>query len=490
VPDLTNVVYGSDPKFNVIDLWKAKSDKPAPLVIFIHGGGFGGGSKDHILTKLALDEYLRAGVSCASIDYRRLQSKPGPRQFIYPAIFLDCARAVQFLRYNAKEWNLDPTRFACAGGSAGAGMALWIGFHKDLADPKSDDPVARQSTRLTCVAVFDAQTSYDARWIKEHLPGKAFMTPNIHQLFGMEPSDILKPVPDYKQFNKQPISELLTPSPEKAKLMADGSPINHVTAEAPPVFIYYKGQQLKPRQPSDDIHQIQFGLRLKEKMDALKVECEIVAGWPQNPESTGPDKTDVEFVLRHFGIRQSAPPQKGEPQKGEPQKGDEAKVDDQAAARDREIRDLIASLNHMEFNGSNAPTDPKHRAAVEKLQKMSEHAAPAVAAMLAEGHKNRNEPKGWIQVYRPLYVLKGMGADAKVALPDVIKALDDTYGPVARGAAEVLENMGPAAKGAVPDLLRVWEKSRKIPGRPGATKALADALKKIDSEAAEKAGIK
>jgi len=169
---------------------------------------------------------------------------------------------------------------------------------------------------------------------------------------------------------------------------------------------------------------------------------------------------------------------------------DPAKADDQAAARDREIRDLVASLNNLEFNGSNAPKDPKDRAAIEKLQKMSELAAPAIAKMLADGHKNRNEPKSWLQVYRPLYILKGMGVDAKVALPDVIKALDDRYGPVAGAAAEVLGNMGPAAKGAVPDLLRGWEKSRKIPGRPGATKALADALKKIDPAAAEKAGIK
>ena len=168
---------------------------------------------------------------------------------------------------------------------------------------------------------------------------------------------------------------------------------------------------------------------------------------------------------------------------------DQAKADDQAAARDREIRDLVASLNNT---GVDALTDPKskERAAIEKLQKMSEHAAPAIATMLAEGHKNRKEPQGWIQVYRPLYILKGMGEHAKVALPDVIKALDDGYGPVAGAAAEVLGNIGPAAKGAVPDLLRVWEKSRKIPGRPGATKALADALKKIDPEAAEKAGIK
>jgi len=168
---------------------------------------------------------------------------------------------------------------------------------------------------------------------------------------------------------------------------------------------------------------------------------------------------------------------------------DQAKTDDQAAARDREIRDLVASLNNT---GVDALKDPKskERAAIEKLQKMSEHAAPAIAAMLADGHKNRKEPKGWIQVYRPLYILKGMGEHAKAALPDVIKALDDRYGPVAGAAADVLGSLGPAAKGAVPDLLRVWEKSAKIPGRPRATKALADALKKIEPEAAEKAGIK
>jgi len=167
---------------------------------------------------------------------------------------------------------------------------------------------------------------------------------------------------------------------------------------------------------------------------------------------------------------------------------DQARADDQAAAPDREIRDLVASLNNTEVDALNDPKS-KERAAIEKLQKMSAQAAPAIATMLAEGHKNRKEPKGWLNVYRPLYILKGMGEHATVALPDVVKALDDPYGPVAGAAAEVLGNMGPAAKGAVPDLLRVWEKSRKIPGRPGATKALASALKKIDPEAAEKAGI-
>lgn len=166
---------------------------------------------------------------------------------------------------------------------------------------------------------------------------------------------------------------------------------------------------------------------------------------------------------------------------------DPAKADESAAARDREIRELIASLHNAEFNGTNALKDPKHKEAIEKLQQMSEQAAPAVAAMLAEGHKHRKE--GWLPVYVPLYILKGMGDHAQVAMPDVIKALDDGYGVVAKEAAEVLGNLGPAAKVAVPDLVRVWEKSRKIPGRPNATKALAEAIKKIDPEAAKKAGI-
>ncbi len=55
----------------------------------------------------------------------------------------------------------------CNGGSAGACTSLWLAFHDDLADPKSDDPVARESTRLTCAAVTGAQTSLDPKQVRE-----------------------------------------------------------------------------------------------------------------------------------------------------------------------------------------------------------------------------------------------------------------------------------------------------------------------------------
>jgi len=86
-------------------IWKAKSDKPTPLVIFIHGGGdVEGRDNNSILTQFPLDQLLQARISCASIDYRKQVNG----KFLPPHPFLDSARAVQFLRFKAKEFNLDP----------------------------------------------------------------------------------------------------------------------------------------------------------------------------------------------------------------------------------------------------------------------------------------------------------------------------------------------------------------------------------------------
>jgi acetyl esterase/lipase len=60
---------------------------------------------------------------------------------------MDCARAIQYARYHAKEFNIDPKRVAATGSSAGGMTSLWLAFHGDLADPKNADPVLRESTR-------------------------------------------------------------------------------------------------------------------------------------------------------------------------------------------------------------------------------------------------------------------------------------------------------------------------------------------------------
>ena len=165
-PTAANVAYGPHER-NVLDFWQAGSDTPAPVLVFFHGGGFRNGSKEGVngrLLKLCLD----GGISFAAANYRLSGQAP------YPAQMHDSARAIQTLRHRAAEWNIDPDRIAAYGGSAGAGISLWLGLHDDLADPASEDPVARLSSRLTCAIGLQAQCTYDPREIRAIVPGRAY----------------------------------------------------------------------------------------------------------------------------------------------------------------------------------------------------------------------------------------------------------------------------------------------------------------------------
>src|SRR5262245_32729058 len=67
-PTEANVPYGPHGK-QVVDFYKAESKEPTPLVLNIHGGGWGGGSK----MSIAPDTYLREGISVVSVEYRLLK---------------------------------------------------------------------------------------------------------------------------------------------------------------------------------------------------------------------------------------------------------------------------------------------------------------------------------------------------------------------------------------------------------------------------------
>jgi acetyl esterase/lipase len=128
-PTHVAVKYGPHAR-NVMDVWLARSDRPTPMLVNIHGGAFQNGTKTVGQGLLGL--CLKEQISVAAITYR-LSSDA-----IAPAAFHDAARAIQFLRHQARDWNLDPTRIAATGDSAGAGISLWLGLHDDLADPKTD----------------------------------------------------------------------------------------------------------------------------------------------------------------------------------------------------------------------------------------------------------------------------------------------------------------------------------------------------------------
>src|SRR5205809_1333768 len=96
-PTHENLKYGPHER-NVMDVWLAKSDKPAPVLVSIHGGGFRQGNKS--VDPGLRDECLKSGISVVAITYRLSD------QALAPAQFQDCARAIQFIRSKAKDWNI------------------------------------------------------------------------------------------------------------------------------------------------------------------------------------------------------------------------------------------------------------------------------------------------------------------------------------------------------------------------------------------------
>lgn len=248
-PTQRDMEYGPHER-NVLDFWKAESAQPTPVLVFIHGGGFVAGDKA-MVTPAAIHLCLAKGVSFASINYRYTTQAP------YPAPMLDGARAVQFLRSKAAELKIDPKRIGVFGGSAGAGISMWVGFHDELAKPTSADPVERQSSRVICVGSIGGQSSYDPLQIKEWLGGKAWEHPA------------------FKPFYAIKTNEELT-NPEVRKLAYDATVINHLTKEDPPVFMLYDepdGPLSEKSAPGTGIHHPKFGHILKEKMDALGIEA-------------------------------------------------------------------------------------------------------------------------------------------------------------------------------------------------------------------------
>ncbi len=158
--NFTNERYGTHER-NTFDIWLADSDKPTPLVMYIHGGGFIGGDKSRYYDSEDWVRLLEAGISVASINYRFMSEPP----YGILGSMNDSKRCLQYIRANAEKYNIDKNSIACSGGSAGAGTSLWLAFSDDMADIENEDPVLRESTNISCAAAFSTQSTYDIlRW--------------------------------------------------------------------------------------------------------------------------------------------------------------------------------------------------------------------------------------------------------------------------------------------------------------------------------------
>ncbi len=258
-PTMSNVSYGPHER-NVLDFWKAPSDEPAPLVVVIHGGSWLFGSKERVHRSVDVDTLLENGISVVAINYRFL-SQAGN---VFPPVMVplhDAARALQFVRSKADEWNIDTTRIGAAGGSAGACTSLWLAYHDDLAVPESNDPVARESTRLSCVAAKDAQTTLDPVQMKAWTPNSRYGG----EAFGQK---------DFEQF--------LAKRDNLLPWISEYSPYVLAGPEAPPVALFYRAPPSMGQPQEDPTHTANFGVGFREHCRKLGIECELV--YPDAPE--------------------------------------------------------------------------------------------------------------------------------------------------------------------------------------------------------------
>lgn len=258
-PTQANYRYGPHER-NVFDFWQAKSDKPTPVLFFIHGGGWQAGDKAGI----AVEPYLNAGISVVSINYRYVSQSQAEAPPVKGPLH-DAARALQTVRSKATEWNLDKERIGASGGSAGACSSLWLAFHPDMADAKSADPISHESTRLWCAAVSGAQTTLDPQQMKEWTPNSSY---GGHAFLKKEEN------PGFASF--------LAAREKILPWIAEYSPYALVTSDDAPVYLTFGAPPALGQPAKDPTHSANFGVKLQEHCKANGVACELV--YPGAPD--------------------------------------------------------------------------------------------------------------------------------------------------------------------------------------------------------------
>ncbi|HYQ59041.1 MAG TPA: alpha/beta hydrolase [Draconibacterium sp.] len=271
----TNERYGNHER-NTFDIWLADSESPTPLVIYIHGGGFIGGDKSRYYDSEDWVRLLDAGISIASINYRFMSEPP----YGILGSMNDSKRCLQYIRSNAKKYNIDKYSIACSGGSAGAGTSLWLAFSDDMADAESDDPVLRESTKILCAAAFSTQSTYDIlRW------------PELVGLPPYESNEQLLPIARVYGFKSADGINLY----EQLDVRYDLDFLNKMTENAPPFFVFNHYEGGIPTTEDELQHHPLHARMLKDRAEEVGAEAIVYA--PAIGISDPSGKDVVEFFI-------------------------------------------------------------------------------------------------------------------------------------------------------------------------------------------------
>jgi hypothetical protein len=288
----SDVPYGSHER-NVFDLWVADDGGNAPLIIYIHGGGFQGGDKKSAWDRTSkygigsgqIEEFLEQGISFATINYRLLEKND--REGVLKSLN-DSKRAIQYLRHHSNELGFNGELIGLAGSSAGAGTALWLAFHDDMADADNSDPVLRESTRVQAVAAQETQSTYDIlRWSEDVFPNDAF---SIEKVKGTALGNRLMVFYGVNDLNELENDDLVAYRKEVDML-------SMISSDDPAVFILNK-KDFRPEKGNivgNLLHSPYHAVALKKEIDRAGIPNEIYI--PADGTVPGKNATVADFLI-------------------------------------------------------------------------------------------------------------------------------------------------------------------------------------------------
>ncbi len=151
------------PKGCELDLLLPKNIKKrnsVPIAVFFHGGGFVKGNRYQAAGFFRDDirKLLGNGFAIVLVDYPLM--KPLENNMNTLQCITQAARSIQFLRYKAKKYNLNPQKIAVAGSSSGAGITLFLATNK-LQNLQAKNPMYRESSKINVAGLFNGQMGYN-----------------------------------------------------------------------------------------------------------------------------------------------------------------------------------------------------------------------------------------------------------------------------------------------------------------------------------------
>jgi len=291
----SNLPYGPYDR-NVLDLWVSKVEAGGPLIVYIHGGGFQGGDKESAWDKPSrygigpgqIEEFLNEGISFASINYRLLETND--KEGVLKSLN-DSKRAVQFLKHYDQELGFDGEMIGLSGSSAGAGTALWLAFHDDMADQTNDDPVLRESTRVRAVAVQETQSTYDIlKWSNDVFPNGLFSMDKVRGTALGNRLTVFYGVDD--------LSDLETDKMVTYRKEVDM--LSMISSDDPSVYILNK-KEFQPDKGNivgNLLHSPYHAVALKKEIDKAGIENEIYI--PADGSKPSASQTVADFLIAHL----------------------------------------------------------------------------------------------------------------------------------------------------------------------------------------------